>query len=86
MIKKLGRGASIHWMAAMIIGTMTCLIGAVYTIYKVQSEPDKDQAYHLMVDEMRLLSQQIASAADTTGNVGKLSFSELSAYAVQFES
>lgn len=63
MSKKMKNRTSSFWVIVMTLGVLGCLGGVMYTFYMIQQETGQESDRRLAAQQMRLLSQQIASNA-----------------------
>ncbi|RLA48447.1 MAG: hypothetical protein DRQ97_04230 [Gammaproteobacteria bacterium] len=85
MSKVMKSGVSSFWVIAIAIGILGCLGGVAYTFFMVQQEAGQEGEYHVAVDEMRLLSQQVAVNARESVRGEESTFVELGKNMESFE-
>ncbi len=85
MTKTQKRGASSFWMTVMTIGILACLGGMGYTFYMIQQEAGEEGGHRLVVDELRVISEQVAVRARETVQGQEVTFEELEAQLGKFD-
>jgi twitching motility protein PilJ len=77
MSAKTKNRASGFWVFVMTLGILACLGGVGYTFYMIQQDAGAEGDHRLAAQQMRLLSQQIASNARSTAQGDTAAFEEL---------
>ncbi|MDX1732754.1 MAG: methyl-accepting chemotaxis protein [Halioglobus sp.] len=77
MSNKMKNRASSIWVIVMTVGILGCLGGVMYTFFMIQQETGQEGDHRLAAQQMRLITQQIASNARATAEGEASSFEEL---------
>ncbi|MEM1112858.1 MAG: methyl-accepting chemotaxis protein [Pseudomonadota bacterium] len=85
MIKLQKYGSSTYWMTAISAGIAACLIGVVYTFFKIQQEAGDQGDYQQLANELRLVSQTVVSASAESAQGRKETFEQLSKALIDFD-
>ena len=62
MIKLEKYGTSTYWVTAIGVGILACLVGVVYTFYKIQQEAGDEGDYQRLANELLDASENRGAA------------------------